>query len=436
MAQFQGKENMMPTKQYTWGLFLSLPVLSWALYDFANTIFSSNIITIFFPFYLQEAIGGSEQLNQIASTFISYANAISSLFLVLFSPLFGVMIDRTGRKKRYIIPFTFICVLCTVGMGIFASTEFEQKLFGLPAALVFVILLFVIAKFFYHSSLIFYDAMLSDLGTKEEIPLLSGFGVAVGYIGTLAGLAIYPFIKDEQFHQAFIPTAVLFFLFSLPLMLTGKEKTPLPPAEKGAFLKGYKEIYTTFKEMKQHQSIFLFMIVYFFINDAIATAIAMMAIYAKAIVGFSSGEFIMLYLVSTVTSIIGSFIFGYVTKAVGAKKSVTLVGMILLIALLIGTFAVNGTMFWVTGSLFGVSLGAVWVTSRTFIIELTPEEKRGQFFGLFAFSGKVSAIVGPLIYGTITLLLADYGNLASRTALGSLMILVLIGLFVHRRIRV
>ncbi|PAQ14636.1 MFS transporter [Bacillaceae bacterium SAOS 7] len=436
MAHLQGKESTLPGKRSAWGLFFSLPVLSWALYDFANTIFSSNIITIFFPFYLQEAIGGSEQLDQIASTFISYANAVASLFLVLFSPLFGVMIDRTGRKKRYIIPFSLITIVCTIGMGVFASMNFGSSLFGLPAALVLVILLFIIAKFFYHSSLIFYDAMLSDLGSKEEIPLLSGFGVAVGYIGTLAGLAIYPFIGDGNFHRAFIPTAILFFLFSLPLMLTGKETAPLPPSEKGDFLKGYKEIYATFKEMKQHEAIFLFMIVYFFINDAIATAIAMMAVYAKAIVGFSSGEFILLYLVSTIASIIGSFIFGYVTKAVGAKKSVMYVGIILLIALFLGTFAVNGAMFWVTGSLFGVSLGAVWVTSRTFIIELTPEEKRGQFFGLFAFSGKVSAIVGPLIYGTITLLLADYGNIASRTALGSLMILVLIGLFVHRRIRI
>lgn len=433
MAQIERQE---PTaKRSVWGLYFSLPVLSWALYDFANTIFSSNIITIFFPFYLQETVGGSEQLNQIASTFISYANAAASLLLVLFSPLFGVLIDRTGRKKRYIVPFTLICVLCTLFMGFAASADFGKSVFGLPVSLVLVILLFVAAKFFFHSSLIFYDTMLADLGTKEEIPLLSGFGVAVGYIGTLAGLAVYPFIGDGNFHRAFIPTALLFLIFSLPLMLTGREQRLLPSAEKKSFISGYREVLATFKEMKNHRIIFLFMIVYFFLNDAIATAIAMMAVYAKAIVGFSSGQFILLYLVSTVASIIGSFLFGYITKTLGAKRAINVVGIILLAALFTGTFAVNEAMFWVAGSLFGVSLGAVWVTSRTFIIENTPEEKRGQFFGLFAFSGKVSAMVGPFIYGTITLVLADYGNIASRTALGSLMILVLIGLLVHRRIR-
>ncbi|MGG3890976.1 MFS transporter [Metabacillus fastidiosus] len=415
-------------------LYFSLPILSWALYDFANTIFSSNIITIFFPFYLQEVIGGSERLNQIASTFISYANALSSLFLVIFTPLFGVLIDRTGKKKKYIIPLTLISVLCTVLMGIFSVAGLEQTVSGLPITLFLVVLFYVIAKFFYNSSLVFYDAMISDLGTKKEIPLISGFGVAVGYVGTVVGLTVYLYVGNDGFHEAFIPTAILYLLFSLPLFFLIKEK-PAGQEEKKSFFSGYKEIIATFKEMKTYRSTFLFLIVSFFINDALATTIAMMAIYAKAIVGFTSGQFIILYLVSTVTAIIGSFIFGYVTKALGAKKAVEVVGFLLLFALAIATFAINKAMFWFAGSLFGVALGAVWVTSRTLIVELTPEHKRGQFFGLFAFSGKISSIIGPFIYGTITLVLAEYGNLASRFALGSLMILVLIGLIVHQKVK-
>ena len=109
------------------GLYFSLPILSWAFYDFANTIFSSNINTIFFPFFLQEQIGENAVLDQIASTFISYANAIASLFLVLFSPLFGVMIDRTGKMKKYIIIFTLISVVCTFLMGVFGGTVVGWK---------------------------------------------------------------------------------------------------------------------------------------------------------------------------------------------------------------------------------------------------------------------------------------------------------------------
>ncbi|CEG26636.1 MFS transporter [Bacillus sp. B-jedd] len=430
-----GKNTPAPALNRSgWKLYFTLPIFSWALYDFANTIFSSNINTIFFPFYMTEAIGNNEVLNQIASTFVSYSNAIASFFLVIFSPLYGVMIDRTGQKKKYIVIFTIIAALATILMGVFGGADFSGKWFGMPIPLVSVLILFIIAKFFYHSSLVFYDAMISDLGTKQEIPLISGFGVAVGYIGTLVGLAVYPFVGNDGFHEAFIPTGIMFFVFSLPLFFFIKDK-PFPSPKKEPFLTGYKEIIVTFKEMRAHKNIFTFMIAYFFLNDSIATTIAMMAVYAKTIVGFSTGQFILLYLVSTVSSIIGSFIFGYVTKKRGARKAVYYVGILLLVALVIATLAVNGAMFWIAGSMFGVALGSMWVTTRTYIVDLTPENKRGQFFGLFAFSGKVSSIIGPLLYGSITLAFADYGNIASRMALGSLIILTVIGLLVHRRIK-
>lgn len=416
-----------------WQLYFSLPILSWALYDFANTIFSSNIITIFFPFYLQEVIGTNERMDQIASTFLSYANATASFFLVLFSPLFGVLIDRTGKRKSYIIPFTLMAVFCTIFMGVFASLESSQLLFGLPITFSAVLLLFVVAKFFFHSSLIFYDTMMPDLGSKKEMPLISGFGIAVGYLGTLLGLTVYLYVGDSGFHRAFIPTGLLFLLFSLPLFFIYKDK-PLKVKEKKSFISGYQEILQTFKEMRIYRPVFLFMIAYFFINDAIATAIAMMAIYARSIGGFTASEFILLYLVSTVSSIIGSFIYGYISKRIGSKYAVVSVAGLLIVALLFAVFSISPWMLWTAGSLFGVALGATWVTSRTLIIELTPEGKRGQFFGLFAFSGKVSSIVGPLIYGTITLLMASYGNIASRTALGSLIILAFIGLVVTLKV--
>lgn len=413
-------------------LYLSLPILSWAFYDFANTIFSSNINTIFFPFYMDEVLGTDEVRQQVASTFISYANAVASFFLVVFSPLFGVWIDQTGYKKRFIAWFASISIFFTFMMGVLASINFGISSTGIPLSLFFVVISFVIAKFFFNSSLVFYDSMMADLGTKEEMPLISGFGVAIGYLGTIFGLFVYLLVNDGDFHRSFIPTAIMYLLFSLPLFIFIKDK-PIPKEKrkKIKFIEGYKEIYQTFKEMKKYKSIFTFMITYFFLNDAIATTIAMMAIYATAIVGFTSGQFIILYLVSTVSTIIGSFVFGYITKSIGAKRAITIVAVIMSLALLLAVFATAQWMFWVAGSMFGVSLGSMWVTSRTLIIEMSPEDKRGQFFGLFAFSGKVSSIIGPALYGTVTLLLKDYGTLASRVALGSLLILTIIGLYIH-----
>ncbi|WP_242174247.1 MFS transporter [Priestia koreensis] len=432
------EKNMLPSKKkfITLPVYLTLPIVSWALYDFANTIFSSNISTIFFPFYLEETVGSSEAMKQLASTFISYANALASVFLVIFSPLYGTMIDRTKRKKKPLVYFALGSIICTFGMGVAAYQKQWDHATTLPLSLILVVILFVLAKFFFQSSLVFYDSMMPDLGSKEQMPLISGFGVAIGYFGTLVGLSVYFFVGDHDFHRAFIPTAILYLLFSLPIIFLVKE----PPQhvdvkEKQSFFSGYKEIYQTFQEMRAFRSIFLFMITYFFINDAIATAIAMMAVYAKAVIGFTTSGFILLYLISTVASIIGAFVFGYVVKKFTSRHAVTMVGVILVVALIFAVTANGVPMFWVAGSLFGVSLGSMWVATRTFIIELSPENKRGQFFGLFAFSGKLSAIVGPLLYGTITWALKDYGALASRIALASLLLLAGIGLWVHLKTR-
>lgn len=185
-----------------------------------------------------------------------------------------------------------------------------------------------------------------------------------------------------------MPTAILYLLFSLPLFFINKD-TPVPKAQRKSakFFDGYKEILQTFKDMKKHRAIFTFMIAYFFLNDAIATTIAMMAIYATTIVGFTSGQFIILYLVSTVSTIIGSLAFGYITKAVGAKRVITMVALIMILALTFAVFTTERWMFWIAGSMFGISLGSMWVTSRTYIIELSPDEKRGKFL-FFNFSEK------------------------------------------------
>ncbi|MFC9776562.1 MFS transporter [Paenibacillus chitinolyticus] len=416
-------------------LFLSRPVLSWGLNDVANTIFSSNIVTLFFPFYLTQVIGGDARMDQVASTFITYSNALSGLLIVLLSPLYGVWMDRTGRKKSLMVPFTLLAIGFTLLMALSANWYSSASFLGLPLAVVGVLFFFVIAKFFFSSSVVFYDAMISDLGNSREIPLISGFGVALGYIGTLIGLSVYPLASGQQYEQTFLPSALLYLLFALPLILFYKEAAPAPRSGmQTGFLSGYKEIAATFKEMKKYRPIFLFMVAYFFFNDALQTAISVMAVYAKTVVGFSTVRFLVLYLVATVSSIFGSFVFGYLTRKYGAKRAVVYVALLLIVAIGLGTTAVNEPMFWAAGVIYGISMGSMWVTSRTLIVELSPPDKRGQFFGLFAFSGKVSSIVGPLLYGTITFLLQDQGTLASRVALGSLLVMVVIGLIVHKRI--
>lgn len=416
-------------------LYLSLPILAWALFDFANTIFSANIVTLFFPQYITEIIGTNARLEQISSTVIAYANAASALFLILFSPLFGVLMDRSGKRKKYIIIFTLLTVAASIMMGVFGGLNTET-IFGIPNGLLLTILLFVFAKFTYSSGNVFYDGMLSSLGSKKEVPLISGFGVALGYLGTLFGIfSVLIIVGDSGIHNAFWLSGILFLLFALPLFFINKE--PVHQSKpKQQFLKGYKDVYQTFKEAKKYPSIFFFMIAYFFINDALATAIAMMQPYATTVVGFEASAFLVVFIVATLFSVVGALAFGFINQKFGSKPTFSIIGFILATAIVIAAVPLPMWTFWIAASLFGVAMGSVWVVSRTIIIELSPEGKEGQFFGLFAFSAKMSAIAGPFIYGTITLLLSDFGTIASRIAITSLLLMVMIGLYFHSKVNI
>ncbi|TDM14212.1 MFS transporter [Macrococcus bovicus] len=414
-------------------LLLSVPVLSWALYDFSNTIFSANIITLFFPQFVTEQLGTNPVQEQIASTWIAYSASIAAFFLILLSPLYGVYIDRTNKKKKWIIIFTLIVFGCTYLMGYVNSIALKQSVFGLPATFLLTIILFTIAKFTYNSSLVFYDAMMSSLAPKEDHSVISGFGVALGYLGTLVGvLGVTALVGKGPTAETFIPTAILFLIFSLPIFIFGRDGDREVKREKT--VNGYQEVWETFKLARQEPAIYVFLIVYFFLNDALATAISMMQPYATTVVGFSNSQFISIFLIATVFSVIGAFIFGYIAKHIGSARALQWVALVLMIALVLASLPLAKEWFYVCAILFGVAMGSIWVISRTLIIELSPAEHEGQFFGLFSMSGKLSAVIGPFIYGTITWLLSDYGAMASRVAILSLFIMALGAFILHFKV--
>ncbi len=160
----------------------------------------------------------------------------------------------------------------------------------------------------------------------------------------------------------------------------------------------------------------------------------MMQPYATTVVGFTSQQFIVVFMAATVFSIIGAFMFGYIAKHIGSLKALHYVGLVLMIALILASLPLPKEVFYICAVLFGVAMGSIWVISRTLIIELAPEEHVGQFFGLFSMSGKLSAVIGPFIYGTITLLLKDYGPLASRVAILSLFVMALFAYILHFKV--
>ena len=436
-------------------LFFSIPIISWAFYDLANTIFSMNVVSRYLALWM------TEDMNQPEIVF-SVLLASTQIVVLLFSPVLGSMMDIQHRRKPYVLLFTILCITMTSFIGFVGNN---------PSYLWIGIILFFFANTFYQLALVSYNAILPHLGTKQQMGRISGFGAAVGYIGTIIGLiVVQPFVtgfSNPTLNQlfgwlslhdipvgnetglnanAFLPTSLLFLLFSLPLFFFVKDKKDLQsvivtsnhvspsPRLFSLFKKGIISTKNTLKQAKQYPGLLPFLLAYFFYNDAISTVVAFMSVYATKVIGLTASELTFFLIGTTSFAIIGSFIFGYITDWLGSQNTLYIVMVIWLIALSIAVISSSVHLFWVTGILAGIGLGSAGLTSRTMMIELAPKEKQGAFFGLMSVAGKFSAIFGPLIWGIITFAFKDYGVLGNRIAVASLVLFILLGIFFLSRI--
>jgi UMF1 family MFS transporter len=381
-------------------------VFSWGLYDFANTIFSMNIVTMYFA---QWIIVDHKQQD----IWYGLSYSLSMLFVAIAMPVLGAVSDSYGRRKPFLLYFTLGCVIATFLMGITSQLISNTELM-----IVLSLALFIIANFFYEGGLVFYNALLPEVSNKANIGKVSGFGVALGYLGAIAGLfLVKPFVEGNLFNwvipktfgggreKSFIPTAILFLLFSLPLFFFVKEKL-MPRADKlrldikSAFLKVWEGL----RHTKKYPGVLRFLIADYFFEDAIATVIIFMAVYAQLVMKMGDEIKIWFFIMSTTFAVIGSFLCGLVCDKIGSKKTLIIVVLGWVASLVVVVFTTSQMMFWMVGPFIGIFLGSTWTASRPLLTTLAPEETLGQFFGLYALSGRVAAIIGPVVWGGVVLL--------------------------------
>jgi UMF1 family MFS transporter len=231
---------------------------------------------------------------------------------------------------------------------------------------------------------------------------------------------------------------VLFLLFALPCFFFVRERPNArlndPTAPRPTLQGGITQTARTLREARKIPGLFTFLIANFFYSDALNTVIIAMGVYAVQVIGFSSAFTVLAPAIAT--AVVGSLLFGLVTDWLTSKQA-------LVIALLmwVGVFA--GAMFttdkvifqWVIAPVAGIALGSTWTAARTMMIELSPPERLGEFLGLYNLTGKFSAVLGPLLWGTTLLLLnpRQYGQFAYQVAIGTLLVMVLVGLGLHLR---
>jgi MFS transporter, UMF1 family len=420
---------------------------SWALYDFANTVFSMNIATLYFTVWLVADLGASNMA-------VGVANAITSALVAVSIPVFGVISDGTQRRKPWVVWFTLLACVATAALGVLGQTLIplsgDSVSGGMTgyviqgAPLVVIILAFVVANYAYQGALPFYNAMMPELAPPAEWGRLSGLGTALGYIGSIFGVlmvapffngsmpvlgqlplgfmeslrTLIPFTSSGGRVATFFPTAVIFLLFAIPLFLFCRDHAPRKSAKKLALRRGFHEIAETIRETKRFPGLRRFIIASFLYQDAMGTIIANMALYAVVAVGFAKGAEITLFVVLTVPAVIGSYLCGHLVDRIGPKRTLILV-LISWIGLLAGmVIAPSQSAFWFVGALIGLIYGGVGVAERPLLLSLVPDVAAGRFFSLMVLSARAAAVVGPLVWGfTVDELTPSLGkNLAYRVA--------------------
>ncbi len=393
-----------------------LTVFSWSMYDFANTIFAMNVISLYFALWVTVDMKGEDILY-------SWALSGSMLLAAIFSPIMGVISDRLGRRMPFLIFFTLISCAFTALIGI------ANKLFlGL--------LFFAIANFCYQSAAIFYNALLPQVSEKNQIGRVSGYGTGLGYCGSIAGLLLVrPIVLKYGRQAAFIPTAIFFLLFSIPCFLFVKDRWVNKRDKFELQIReAFKKIKETFVNIKQYPELFNFLIAVFIAFNAINTIIVFMSVYTKKVMGFADPEIITFYIISTIFAIVGSLIAGFITDRLGSKRILTAVLGLWCISLLLAIISFNKSMFWIVGPLVGICLGATWTSARALVVELSPPQMVGEVFGFYGLIGKSASIIGPVIWGLTVWIFGFLGIFKYRLAMFTLLLFLGVGYLFLRKV--
>jgi UMF1 family MFS transporter len=402
--------------------------LSWALYDFANTVFSMNIATLYFAAWLVGDLGHS-------NTLYATVNGIASALVVVSIPLFGAISDATQRRKPWVVGFTLIACGSTVLIAALGQTGLpligegvvgtrSSSLFSPGVALFGVLAAFTIANYTYQGAQPFYNAMLSELVPVDHRGRLSGMGTAFGYIGSIVGVLLtfpfftgslpilgtlpdrvvtilrsaVPFTTHGGRVSTFVPTAILFLLFSLPLALFCRDHNVARGKKKIPWREAFRDVRQTLKEAKKYPGTMRFILTSFLYQDAMGTIIANMALYAIFAMGFRKGSEATLFVILTIPAVIGSYGIGRLVDRFGPKRTLSwvLAGWVLLLIAMIIVPTRNA--FWIVGACIGLIYGGVSTAERPLLLSLVPDVEAGRFFSLMVLSSRAAAVVGPFIW--------------------------------------
>lgn len=378
---------------------------AWALYDWGNSAFATTVMAGFFPIFFNQY--WATDLGAAGATFwLGAASSLSSLLIVLLAPLAGTVADRSALKKPFLAVFTVLGVLSTAALSTVAAGRWQ------PA-----IALFALGSVAFMGGTVFYDALLVSVAEPDRYDRVSSLGYGLGYLGggLLFALNVAMALKPEAFGLAdaaaatrlsFLMVAAWWGLFSLPLFAYVPEpreaRRPLLPE----IARGIGELLATYRELRAHRDVWIFLLAYWLYIDGVDTIIRMAVDYGLAL-GFESSALITALLMVQFIGFPAAIVFGRLGERLGTRGAL-FAGL----GVYIGVTAYAVTMrtqaqFYVMAAVVGLVQGGVQALSRSYFARLIPPERSGQFFGFYNMLGKFAAVLGPLAVGSTRALTGD-----------------------------
>jgi UMF1 family MFS transporter len=406
---------------------------AWTMYDWANSAFATTIMAAVLPVYYA-SVAAETLAPNVATAYWGFTSSIAAFIAAVISPVLGAVADYKGSKKRFLTIFMLIGVTAT------ALLYFIQSGDWLLASI-----FFVFGNVGFAGSLVYYDALLPHVATPDEIDQVSSRGYAMGYIGggillavNLAMIMVIPEVVPSldaglMTRLSFITVAVWWFVFTLPVLLRVKEPTRRIEASEFGFspLKAsFTRLYNTFKSIRKYRELSLGLFAFWVYSNGIGTIIVMATIYGSEL-GFSQTTLIGTLLMVQFLAAPFAFLFGWLSKKIGTKRSIYLsLGIYTLIAIA-GYFLYQEWQFWALGAAVATVQGGSQSLSRSLIGKMMPKSKSAEFYAFFSVFEKFSSILGPALFGVVSTIMGE-----SRLSIVSLLIFFVVGGFLLTKVDV
>lgn len=400
----------------------------WALYDFANSI-TIGVFALYFSQWLVID-------NRVADIWFNLIFVGATILLLLTAPVTGLIADKKGVKRPFLIVTTLLQFVFLFVAAILAVAFPAHRFIILLAALAYLL-----GNYFYQFTFTFYNAMLPDIAPLKLQGLVSGIGQFANFTGYIFGLAVtLPLVTGTIYlfgnhgrAQVFLPSVILFFVFVMPALLFLKESTQAQRAVIN-IKREYKNYIHAFLELIKLPGVGRYLLAFFFFNDAMLTVVNNFPIFLEQVFKVSDKIKSFIAVAIFATAAVGGLAGGWVGDKLGLKKSLLLIlGAWIVVFPILGLLK-NFAVFVGFCIIIGILYGATWAITRAIMVHLSPADQMNHAFSYYNLFERFSTFVGPITWGLITTLLVNSGAVRYRIAMGSMAVFILVGLVIVKKI--